>query len=252
MTLPERDEIEKFLCDLEGIEEAGVFFEGDTITEIHITAAPGRVGKKIARDVRTGVLNRFGIDVRHQKISVVVRKAHARVAAPPAAGDEAGAREEQTLLKCGNGSTRVLFETVNMLVGALRSEVQVELLYEGERLVGSAHGVPATLGTERLVANATLDALAQIVCDDIRLLCGDIAFTRVGSGDAAIAEVILVRRRSEERLVGACHVGPDRQRSVALAVLDAINRRLVRISPDTWIEHRVGSASEGSEGKENE
>ena len=252
MTLPEREDIERFLCDLEGIEEAGVFFEGDQITEIHITAAPGRVGKKVARDVRTGVLNRFGIDVRHQKISVVVRKARARVDVPANHGDDAGQSEADSLMRCGNGSARVLFETVNMLVGTLRSEVQVELLYEGERLVGSAQGVPATLSTERLVADATLDALSQIICDNIRLLCGDITFTRIGPGEAAITEVILVRRRSEERLVGACRVGPDRQRSVALAVLDAVNRRLVRISPDTWVEHRVGADAEAVEVKESE
>jgi len=227
VTVPRREMIERAIGEIRGVEAVRACLEGEEISEIHVAAAPGSRPKNVARDVRTYLIAALGIDVHHRKISVAVRD-----------GDEKGEAADPE--SPGNGAgPRIIFRSVNVLVEGLRCEVQVDPTADGRRLVGTASGVPSSLGTERLVARATLSALEQIVLADRRLLIGDLQLTRVGAGEAVVAEVILVRPRHEESLVGACQLGQDRYRSVVFAVLDAVNRVLGRLIPQHWIEYRV-------------
>ena len=81
--------------------------------------------------------------------------------------------------------------------------------------------------------------LGQLVPENVRLVPGDLVVTRLGSGEAIVAEVLLVRPRWEQRLIGACPVGQDRYRSIVFAVLDALNRVLGRVAPSPWVEYVV-------------
>ncbi len=227
MTLPEREQIEQAILQLKGVEGARVCVDGEEITEVHVAAAPGLRAKNLARDVRSYLLAALGIDVHHRKISVAVRQGPSGAAPSPAADGEAVV------------TPRLRFRSVNILVEGLRSEVQVELDGEGRVLVGSAVGVPCALGTERLVVAACLEALGQLVPESVRLVTGDLVLTRLGSGEAFVVEVLLVRQRWEQRLIGACAIGQDRHRSIVLAVLDALNRVLGRLSPGPWVEYSV-------------
>jgi len=227
MVLPEREEIERALLQLRGVEGVRVCLDEAGISEIHVVAAPGLRAKNIARDVRSFLMASQGIDIHYRKISVAVRQGP-RIEAP-------GMEPE---MEAGPGP-RVQFRSVNILVEGLRSEVQVELVAEGRVLTGSAVGVPASLGTERLVAAACIDALGQVLPDSVRLMPGDLVFTRLGPGEAIVAEVLLIRPRWEQRLIGACVVGQDRYRSIVFAVLDALNRILGRLSPGHWVEYKV-------------
>jgi hypothetical protein len=228
VSVAERERIEQALAKLKGVEAVRVCFEKGEIAEIHVAAQPGARAKNVARDVRTYLAAALGIPVSHQKISVAVcGKAQARSdGAAPAEGEV-------------RRQTRLLFRSVNLLVEGLRSQVQVELSLDGRNLLGTAAGVPCALGTERLVVRATLDALQQAVGDDLRILDGDLVFTRAGSSEAAVVEVVLVWPRSEQRLLGACAVGQDRHRSVVFATLDAVNRIFERLAPQHWIEFEV-------------
>lgn len=232
VTLPAREEIERTLRQLKGVLAARVCTEGGQITEIHVVAGEGSRPKNIARDVRSYMAAALGIDVHHQKISVAV-------ADPPGPDELTRPIPDEAMSQSNGEAPRVLFNSVNLLVEGVRSEVQVELRLNGRSLIGSSAGAPATLGTERLIAAATLAALEKVVRQDVRLLSGDLTFTRVGPGEAVIVEVVLVKPRSEERLVGACRVQQDRHRCVVFAVLDAINRILGTLMPQDWIEFEV-------------
>ena len=234
MSVAERERIEQALANLKDVEAVRVCFEKGEIAEIHVAAQPGARAKNVARDVRTYLAAALGIPVSHQKISVAVcGKAQARSdGAAPAEGEV-------------RRQTRLLFRSVNLLVEGLRSQVQVELSLDGRHLLGTAAGVPCALGTERLVVRATLDALEQAVSDDLRILDGDLAFTRAGLTEAVVVEVVLVWPRSEQRLLGACAVGQDRHRSVVFATLDAVNRIFQRLAPEHWIEFQVEAEAAG-------
>ncbi len=234
MTLPEREQIEQALLELKGVEGARVCLDEEGITEIHVAAAPGSRAKNVARDVRSYLIAALGIDVHHRKISVAVRQS----AAP-----RQGLGEEDLAER---GGPRVQFRSVNILVEGLRCEVQVELLSEGRVLVGTATGVPASLGTERLVVAACVDALSRLVPQEVRLLAGDLVFARIGAGEVIVVEVMLIRPRSEQRLIGACPVGQDRFRSIVFAVLDGLNRVLGGLSPGHWVEYSI-DADESSD-----
>jgi hypothetical protein len=145
----------------------------------------------------------------------------------------------------------VRFNSVNLFVEGLRAEVQVRLDSGAHEMLGTASGVPTRLGTERLVVEATLDALQQRLGEEVRLVAGELQIARVGSGEAVIVEVVLARRRSEQSLLGACYVGQDRQRSVVLATLDAVNRVLGGLVGSRWTEIRVEpEAAEWDGGKQ--
>lgn len=241
MTLPEQGELERTLCQLKGVEAARVCLEDGEISEIHVASVPGSRAKNVVRDVRSYLAAALGIDVHHHKISVAVRQAPPE-SVPDIAGETGGGANEPQVA----GSPRVLFRSVNLLVEGLRSEVQVALEADGRSLMGSATGPPSFLGTERLVVVATLDAVEKMIRNEVRLVPGDLTFVRVGPEEAVIAEVVLMRARWEQRLIGACHVGQDRYRSVVFAVLDALNRILGRLEPGRWVEFYVEPASAGT------
>ncbi|MCK4305334.1 MAG: hypothetical protein KAY24_13940 [Candidatus Eisenbacteria sp.] len=234
MTLPDREEMERALRQVKGVEGARVRVQDGEVSEIHVVAVPGSRAKNVARDVRSFLAAMLGVEVSHQKISVAVREERAPFGRGHAIGATPWAPSSHVA-----GDQRILFRSVNLLVEGLRSEVQVELTANGRPLLGGATGVPASLGTERLVVAATLDALGELVTEDVRLFPGDLIFPRVGGGEAVIAEVVVVRPRSEQRLIGACGVGQDRHRSVVFAVLDAINRIVSRLVTERWVEFEV-------------
>lgn len=226
MTHDERQRIEQALLTLRGVKGAQVCMEDGAISEIHVAAEPGARAKNIARDVRTYLAAALGINVSHQKISVAVCREGIEEQAFPGKNPELAER-------------RIRFNSVNLLVEGLRLQAQVELSFEGRRLIGSATGVPAVRGAERAIAAAALNALQKATRDDVRLWPGDMSFARVGDSDVVLVEVLVVRPRDEQHLIGAALIGLDRQRAVVFAVLDALNRIFKRLSPERWIEFQV-------------
>ncbi len=226
MAARDREEIERALCHIRGVEAARVCMDGIEIAEIHIAASAGSRAKNIARDVRSYLAAALGITIDHKKISIAVCK-----------GD-ADPVEGSAEMGLGDG-TRVLFGSVNLYVEGLRAEAQVRLRMNGRELLGTAAGVPTHLGAERLIAQATLDALQRVTRHDSRLWLGELAHMPWGDDALIVVEVLLVRQRSEERFIGACVVGADRQRAAVLATLDALNRVMRRLTADRWTEIQV-------------
>jgi hypothetical protein len=235
---PGREELQQVIRRLKGVEAAQVYLnDAGEISEIHVAAAPGNRPKNIARDVRTYLAAALNIQVSHQKISVAAVESNS-----PAPGIEPkiGPPAVETPTQPSAEMDRILFRSVNLLVEGLRTEVQVDLIFGDRDLTGCATGVPALLGTERLIAMATLQALESILNPDLRLIPGDLSITNIGSGAVVISEVILVQARREQHLIGACPVGQDRHRSVVFAVLSALNRILGKVSqPSEWVEYQV-------------
>lgn len=225
--------IERALRQLVGVEAVRVCMDGDEIAELHIAAMPGARGKNIARDVRSYLAAALGVDLDHKRISIAVRR--------PAEGPSgiAGAP--------GVAAARILFHSVDLHIEGMTAEVQVRLTHGETCLTGSAEGVAAALNTERLVLQATLAAAQKILREDVRLVPGDLAITRLGRGRAVVVEVVAVEPRSELQLVGACRIVDDRLRAVVFAALAALNRVTARLLPADWTEIRVDPGGPSSE-----
>jgi hypothetical protein len=129
------------------------------------------------------------------------------------------------------GGHRVLIGGINAERHGLRTTVRVTLDQGGEEATGVIEGSIASSARYRLVAHATLEALRQLVpsaeCADVEMA----TVLRVGQRDVAVTNVVFVSPPAEEVVSGSAVVRETGdQEAVARAVLDALNRRLPRLS----------------------
>jgi len=152
---------------------------------------------------------------------------------------EHAARAGEHAACAGGLAARILFRSVELEVAGQRATVRVALDAGGRRLCGRAEGIPAGLGTERLVLQATLAALEPLLAPGAQLAPGELAVARLGDGDVVAVEALILRARDCERRVGACRLEGDRLRAVVFAALAALNRRLGALGARPWTEVRV-------------
>jgi len=124
-------------------------------------------------------------------------------------------------------SPRVTVHAVSVVSSGGHCSAQVHLRQGDEQSMAVAEGVMAVSVARRLVAEATLTALA-LLDDEARGLALDaVAIAAVSDHQVAIATVVLPTPPYEELLAGAALVrGAGEHDAIARAVLDAGNRRL--------------------------
>ena len=116
----------------------------------------------------------------------------------------------------------MIVHSVSVTVSGGRASVSVEVRQEGEQSVGVAEGACAGNAIERLVAEATLRAVAGIDRDAGRVAID--AVTVAPAGSRSVATAVLVH--GEEPFVGVSVIGPGGVAdAVARAVVDALARR---------------------------
>jgi len=122
---------------------------------------------------------------------------------------------------------RIRIQTVSYEREGRRARARVYLQVEGVPLSGAAEG---EANLNRLVAEATLNALRRLLPADLTITLLDLAETTVDS-DHTIVSAMLLWESSEARqeLVGSAFLREDAPRSVAAAVLDALNRPIASI-----------------------
>jgi hypothetical protein len=211
---PDLTDLERELCRLPEVNAARIVTDHvGRPTEVHILASPAKHAKQVARDVQSVAMASFGLDLDRRIISVVqLDSGHPEVAP---AGAEA---------------PRIVIGGISSEQNGLRNLVRVTLHrgdYEG---AGFAEGSIAASARPRLVAQATLDALRQLIpaaeCADVELA----AVVRVGSRDVALTSMVFVVPPHEDVVSGSALVrGTNETEAVARAVLDATNRRLPQL-----------------------
>jgi hypothetical protein len=201
-------EIARVVCDAEG-----------RLVEVHIVANAGKHPKQVVRDVQSVALASFGIEVDRRIVSVVQLDGHQSLE---------GERNEPSADR-----VRVTIETVSAEVTGLRCLVKVGLARSTAAAIGYAEGSIATSARFRLVASATVDALRQLepVAECVDVDAAQIV--RVGGLDVAIVTAVFVTPPHEQVVAGSAVVsGHDESGAVVRAVLDATNRKLVRLARD--------------------
>ncbi|MCU1462498.1 MAG: hypothetical protein JWO37_2573 [Acidimicrobiales bacterium] len=210
-------EIERELCRLPEVNAARIVIdEIGRPTEIHILATSGKHAKQVARDIQSVAMATFGLELDRRIISVVQLD---------------GGQRDETVIGTPMRGGRVIVGTITSEQSGLRQVIRVALEREDDKSEGVAEGSVASSSRHRLVAQATLEALRQIVpvadCADIEMAI----VQRVGTRDVAVACVVFVVPPHEEIVSGSAVVRlnnePD---AVARAVLDATNRRLVQLA----------------------
>lgn len=267
-------EAERILARLRDVQAASITTDGDQIREVHIVAVSTRAPKQIVRDVETALKAFLKRSIDHRMISValqapdppeaatpeatVFRPAAAPAVAPaaaPAASVAPAAVPKPVAVSATSAvssapvsgaseTARVRFVNANLFVSGLRTQAEVELSWQGTTRVGNATGASARDNAHRLLASATLSALAPFLGTDVTLSAHDVEIVRMGRQDTVVVAVKLLAQRSEKTLVGACTVEQDLTQSVVYATLAAVNRVLggLRVAEPVEYELRPTSA----------
>ncbi|MCS7066054.1 MAG: GGDEF domain-containing protein [Fimbriimonadales bacterium] len=126
---------------------------------------------------------------------------------------------------------RVRIQSVSYEREGRRARARVYLQVDSTPLGGSAEG---EANLHRLVAEAMLDALRRLLPSAIALTLVNITETAVDVGHTIVSAVLLWESEElRQELVGSAFLREDAPRSVASAVLDALNRPLAQILKQT-------------------
>lgn len=187
--------------------------------EVHVLATPGKHAKQLVRDIQSVAIASQGLEIDHRIVSVVQLE---DVVPVMPAGDADAADP---------GATRPTLDGVVVERRELRCAATVRLRSGEELVSGHAEGSVAAAAARRVVADATLAALAELgpaaSCASVEAA----SIVRVGERDVAVAVLTVVVPPYEEIVTGSAPVrtaGADE--AVARAVLDACNRRLQRLA----------------------
>lgn len=220
---PESGALEEAIRRISGIQAARVVTgPGGRVAEVHVLAGRERGAKQLVRDVQSVMLTNFGIDIDYRTVSVV-QLDEAAAPAPPVGG--ALPRSDQPAAPEAAGIPRAAIVRLVTETASFTTEVRVGIAINANERAGMARG-PSTAGL-RLVANATIDAVAEMLhASAVEVTSAELV--TVGSVQVAVAVVRLATSRGEQTLVGSAVVRKDANDAVARATLDALNRVIDR------------------------
>ena len=215
-------ELEDALRRIQGVKAASVVTGPDAVpTEVHVLAAPGKPAKQVVRDVQSLALARYDIDIDHRIVSVV-QMGDDEVRVPDTlAGLTPGAERADE----AEPVVRPAIAAIRVRSGTGQTEASVTLA-AGDRLFeGRSQGPAGHSHRARLVAIATLDAVAELLGQ----ACEVESSTVVPTGSREVALTVLTMalpRIGEQVLTGSAVVRGDDADAVARSVLAALNRQL--------------------------
>ncbi len=225
-------ELEDALRHIQGVRAASVVTGPDAVpTEVHVLADPGKAAKQVVRDVQSLAMARYDIDIDHRIVSVVqmgddeVRTGPP--AAPPApAAEESGQAETEGLdADVIDGVVRPAIAAIMVRSGNGETEASVTLAAGDQLFEGNSQGPAGASHRARLVAVATLDAVAELLGQACEVESSTILAT--GSREVALTVLtMVVPRTGEQVLTGSAAVRSDEADAVARSVLAALNRQL--------------------------
>lgn len=201
-------EIEEALGQVAEIRAARIVSSDEgVIQEIHVLATPFKSPKQIVRDVESTIMARFGIPIDHRTVSIAQL------------GQDVEPRDPRD-----KGRARICGVSAEVI--GVQASARVALELDGEVYEGVARGPASTTGRRRLVAQATLDAVAQYISGDFSFALEDVALVALGRERVAVSCIILVTPHGEQPLGGSAFARQGENESIVRATLDAVNRRM--------------------------
>ena len=121
---------------------------------------------------------------------------------------------------------RLAIARLTLAADGLGIRATVHLTRGDVEFTGSADGPSSPPSVHRIVAVATIAALADVLGPEHRVDVEAVTVTPMGEGMVAVVQVVWATQRGSERLTGASEVREDPRQAVIRATLDAVNRRL--------------------------
>jgi hypothetical protein len=214
---------ERRVCKLRDVRSCTIETEpSGAISAIHVTALAGRPPKQIARDIETLLAAEEDLHVDFRKISI-------------AQFDEGTLPQPERL-------GRIALDGISLHQGPRDCDVEVSLSADHVHAVGRSSGPNTRFHVARLVAQATLEAVANLSEADPELSLGELEEKELGGRKVFLVCVHRMEGRSESRLLGCAEIGYDSTQAVINAVLDAVNRIVGGMPPRQPVEYDIGPA----------
>jgi hypothetical protein len=210
-------ELEDSLRMLPGVSAVSVVTTAEaTPTEVHVLATREKAAKQLVRDVQSMAMARHQLDLDHRIVSVV------QIDDVEASHDLAVHVAETELAAVNH---RPAIATVAVTVAGPDADVTVTLRFGDRMFVGSSGGSAGVSARPRLVAQATVNAVQDL----LGLQCDVETALLVPTGQRSVALTVLslsLPRLGELLVTGSAAVRGDEADALARSVLDALNRRL--------------------------
>ena len=198
-------ELEETLARLPAVNAVRIAADGAVVREVHVLASPEKAPKQVVRDVQTLALARFGITIDRRAISVV------------SIGPDRIAADHDRPAILG----------IHEIPEGSKTTVAVSLRWNTEEYVGTAKGPAGQSARLRLVGEAALRAVEDIL-DGEALALDAVGAPGIGMRTVMVAVVVATGEKGEEIAVGSALSHGDDSEATVRAVLDAVNRRIGR------------------------
>lgn len=186
--------------------------KGEALEAIHVLAHSARNAKQVVRDIQAALSAAYGLDVDHRIISV------AQMPVNPLLEERTEDAADPPV------PARVQYSGLGYEESASRCTVRVTLQYAGMSYRGEATGGAGVKWKDHLAAQATVNAVNQLLGEDAYALT---CVQRVQT-PAALLAVALVQNQEEEKvLTGAAAMEEGSLHGVVRSTLDAMNRNLL-------------------------
>ncbi len=227
------EQAEEIIRGIKGVTGVKVLTADGEISELHVSVTFDPDGahspKRYVRDIESALLVKLGRRIDHKKISIV-EDSPSEKSSSRAYDDEAGMI----------ATKRIRISSVNLHAERLKAHAQVVLSLNSIEALGTAVGPSSRLNKHRLVANATLDALAHFVADDCSFSLEDVGVVGLGRDRVVLVTVDFLSISEERTVSGSCIAAEDDLLySVVCATLDAVNRIFEGLRTKEPLEYEI-------------
>lgn len=205
------NELEKQFCGLKNVRSAHIDFDNNgEVVAIGIFSDNLRNPKDIKRDVEETFRQVAGYRINHMKISII---------------------EQQLEKEIFSAEKRIRFLTAYQIQkhnNVIEGIVQVE--YNEQKIVGSVEANLFEMEIEYIIANATVQALMNILID-YNLRVDNVKEVKMGDVDVIVVTLTMIHKPSGAThiFVGSVIKSKDLLSSVAKSTLDSLNRRMDQV-----------------------
>ncbi|MGV8146867.1 MAG: hypothetical protein ACLKAK_10965 [Alkaliphilus sp.] len=200
-------EIEKILSDILGIISTKVVITDNEIIELHVMASIDRNPKQISRDIQSILFANFDINCDHKKISIA-QVNHSTIS---------------------RSDKRIEIDELFYTTSGNFFKAGISLTQNGTKYHSKKEGLNTTNNNSKIIANATLDALKQIIGNSIGFIAEDVEKINIGKKQIIVVAVTVILNHNEETLLGTSVIHDDIKKSIVKATLDAVNRKIIKL-----------------------
>jgi hypothetical protein len=194
-------QLEEVLCQVPTVDAVRIVGHGNDVEEVHVVASSSKPAKQVVRDIQSLALASHGVTLDRRIISVVQLS-------------------DGTHL----GGERIEIIDVAEQVEGTTAQVTVALGLGANQALGVAKGSSAQVVRGRLIGDATINALGQMLPGGPAMALAALDVTRLGGRTIAVSQVALVTGGQEQVFVGSALAEEDARMAAVRSVLDAINR----------------------------